>query len=173
MSAAWNASAPRSAAWSNNSTTAHRFAMPETAQTFHEHTFEDRLVAFLQALHRGERPDLSRAAGALGPLPGGDDGPPPDGPGYEIVGELGRGGMGVVYKARQCALRRTVALKMIRGPGAADPAFATRFRAEAEALARLAHPNIVTIYEIGTAAAGPYFALEYVAGESLAERLAR
>src|SRR5262245_44903774 len=66
-------------------------------------------------------------------------------PGYEVVAVLGRGGMGVVYKARQCSLNRWVALKMIRAGSHDDPATRARFRTEAEAVARLQHPNIVQI----------------------------
>jgi serine/threonine-protein kinase len=92
-------------------------------------------------------------------------------PGYEVEAVLGRGGMGVVYKARHLALKRTVALKMLAA-GHPHPAERARFRAEAEAVARLQHPNIVQIHEVGEADGRPFIALEYVAGGSLAERLA-
>src|SRR5260370_32630167 len=104
--------------------------------------------------------------------------PMPTVPGYEIVGELGRGGMGVVYKARQLALKRLVALKMVLPPvshspdnRAAAPRNVLRFRAEAEAVARLHHPNIVQIFDIGEADGCPYFVMEYVEDGSLVHRL--
>ena len=98
--------------------------------------------------------------------------PWPELPGYEVLAELGRGGMGVVYKARQKGLNRTVALKMI-GPGAAgSPDLLSRFSSEAEVIARLQQPNIIQVYEIGTCQSGPYFAMEYAEGGSLAERWA-
>ena len=92
-------------------------------------------------------------------------------PGYEVEVELGRGGMGVVYRARHQALKRTVALKMIRA-GLAGALERARFRAEAEAVARLQHPNIVQIHEVGEAGGLPYCALEFVEGGSLALKLA-
>ncbi|MCI0465077.1 MAG: protein kinase [Gemmataceae bacterium] len=92
--------------------------------------------------------------------------------GYTIVAELGHGGMGVVYKARQTSLGRLVALKMILAAVQADREGVARFRREAEAVARLQHPNIVQIYEVGQEGSRPYLALELVDGGSLADRLA-
>jgi WD40 repeat protein len=81
--------------------------------------------------------------------------------------------MGVVYKARHLALNRIVALKMIRAGSDAGPELRARFEAESEAVARLQHPNIVQIYEVGDADGCPFCALEFVEGGSLAEKLAR
>jgi serine/threonine protein kinase len=92
-------------------------------------------------------------------------------PGYDITEEIGRGGMGVVYQAQQLGLERTVALKMILTGLQAGPRDLIRFRAEAAALARLQHPNIVQIFDVGEAAGRPYFVFEYVAGGSLAQYL--
>jgi WD40 repeat protein len=92
-------------------------------------------------------------------------------PGYEIQGVLGHGGMGIVYRAWDQRLKRPVALKMIRGDANPSPDQLRRFRAEAEAVARLQHANVVQIYEVGEVHGRPYLALEYVDGPSLARRL--
>jgi serine/threonine protein kinase len=92
-------------------------------------------------------------------------------PGYEILGELGRGGMGVVYKARQVGLNRIVALKMILAGGHAGAEERQRFLAEAEAIAAIKHPGIVQIHDFGTHEELPFFALEFCDGGSLAARL--
>jgi eukaryotic-like serine/threonine-protein kinase len=91
--------------------------------------------------------------------------------GYEVLGELGRGGMGVVYKARHVRLKRPCALKMILAGAHAAPEEVARFLAEAEAIARLQHAHIVQIRHIGEAEGLPFFELEYVSGGSLDQQL--
>jgi len=93
-------------------------------------------------------------------------------PGYDILQRLGEGGMGIVYKARHLGLKRLVALKMIRGGSQARADHLSRFRLEAEAVARLRHPNILQIYDIGEAAGLPFVALELLDGGGLDDRLA-
>jgi tetratricopeptide (TPR) repeat protein/tRNA A-37 threonylcarbamoyl transferase component Bud32 len=93
-------------------------------------------------------------------------------PGYDVLGELGRGGMGIVYKARQARPNRLVALKMLP---AGDPATAearARLRAEAELVAGLQHPNIVQVYEVGECQGRPFIAFEYIDGGCLADQMA-
>jgi eukaryotic-like serine/threonine-protein kinase len=97
--------------------------------------------------------------------------PLPAVPGYETVRELGRGAMGVVYEARQLALGRRVALKVILAGAHAGPDERRRFRGEAEAIARLVHPHIVQVHEVGEHRGLPYFSLEFCPGGSLEKKL--
>jgi len=106
----------------------------------------------------------SRPAGGELPRPFGQ---------YELLSEIGRGGMGVVYKARQVGLDRTVAIKMILASHLASSEHVRRFQTEAKAAARVEHSNIVHIHDVGQIHGQHYFAMEYVEGESLAQRIAR
>ncbi len=96
----------------------------------------------------------------------------PQPPGYEILEELGRGGMGVVYRALQLKVKRQVALKMVLSGGYASQDEVARFLREAEAVAQLQHPNIVQLFDVGQHQGLPYFTMEFMAGGSLADRLA-
>ncbi len=95
----------------------------------------------------------------------------PEVPGYEILGVLGHGGMGVVYRARQLKANRLVALKMIRAVEHASPHERVRFQIETEAVVRLQHPNIVQLHEVGDVRGQPYFSLEFCDGGTLTEQL--
>jgi WD40 repeat protein/tRNA A-37 threonylcarbamoyl transferase component Bud32 len=133
-------------------------ACEAAAQTLDRVT--DPVVA---AYRRSARADAPAAPGHVGE--------------YDILGEIGRGGMGVVYKARHRRLGRTVALKMLLRGAYAEPEEKARFRAEAEAVARLQHANIVQLFEVGEHDGGdgqprPYITLELVDGESLSTRMA-
>src|SRR6516162_3802047 len=138
--------------------------LPEVRQRWQEFHLIDAQVGALF-------PAVSTCQGADAPVTRPPSTGLPQVPGYEVEAVLGRGGVGVVYRARHLALKRTVALKMLAA-GHPHSAERARFRAEAEAVARLQHPNIVQIHEVGEADGRPFIALEYVAGGSLAERLA-
>jgi serine/threonine protein kinase len=92
-------------------------------------------------------------------------------PGYEILRELGRGGMGVVYLARELALNRLVAVKMLLAGAHAGSDELNRFQAEARAIAQLRHPNVVQVFAVGEAGGVPFFSMEFLEGGSLASRL--
>src|SRR5712691_9763241 len=90
---------------------------------------------------------------------------------YEILGPLGAGGMGEVFRARDPRLGRDVALKVLPGASSADPDRLRRFELEARAVAALAHPNIVAVYDVGSHDGAPYIVSELLEGETLRERL--
>jgi serine/threonine protein kinase len=110
----------------------------------------------------------------FGPLP--DEVPPPPLPTrfigeYELLEQIGRGGMGVVYKARQVSLNRLVALKMLSPHGSAFPGLIERIRLEAEAAGSLHYPHIVTIYDVGEHEGQPFFSMELIEGTSIAKAI--
>jgi serine/threonine-protein kinase len=121
--------------------------------------------------HRPAPPPEPAAPARTTPAEKGKKPPPGEAPqsvaGYDILDTLGRGAMGVVYKARQRGLNRLVALKMILSGEHAEARELARFQAEAEAVARLHHPNIVQIYEVGEEQGRPFFSLEFVDGTGL------
>src|SRR5687768_14508380 len=90
---------------------------------------------------------------------------------YELLEEIARGGMGVVYRARQVSLNRIVAVKMILSGEFASEEFIQRFRDEAGAVASLQHPNIVTIFEVGEHEGRQYFSMDYIEGQNLSDRV--
>jgi WD40 repeat protein len=101
-----------------------------------------------------------------------EDAPLPTLPGYEVIQILGRGGVGVVYQAVHLRLKRTVAVKMLLSGPHASPNELERFLREAEAVARLHHPNVVNLYDFGEVDGRPYFTMELIEGGSLARKLA-
>jgi WD40 repeat protein len=133
-------------------------------------TATDYLERFPQLA--GQLRPLLEATPPEGPISCPPAGELPAVPGYEVLRELGRGGMGVVYQARHVQLNRLVALKMVLRADLAGPQALVRFLFEAEVAARVQHANVVQIFEVGTHGRLPYFALEYVDGGTLADRLA-
>src|SRR5262249_3760235 len=120
-----------------------------------------------RALRRDDRRSAGTGQESVLPLPP----PPPQVGEYVILREDGRGGMGGVYQARHRGLRRLVALKMILAGGFASEAQRQRFRREAELAARMQHPNIVQVYEVGLHDGRPFLAMEWVDGGTLADRI--
>jgi eukaryotic-like serine/threonine-protein kinase len=127
-----------------------------------------RAVEHIEALmpkdDTGDRPSAGTVARVEVPAA---DRPADAPPGYEVLGELGRGGMGVVYRAKNLALGRVEAVKVTRAGEFAGPKALARFRFEAESAAGLDHPNIVTVYGVGEGPAGPYIAMRWVDGRGL------
>ena len=150
---------------------------PEAAAPAHSsvHLLHDQ--SLMEFAGRQSIVPLTGADGGLVTGPGNPRFSAPEGPasvevpGYEILGVLGRGGMGVVYKARQVGLDRIVALKMILHAGHASDADRLRFLREARSVARLAHPHILQIYDLGSHDDLPYFAMEYCDGGSLSRKI--
>lgn len=156
---------------------------PQESQDF------DFLDDYLRRLQAGERPDrgellrerpeLASALDCLEMLERFAPDAPAEEPklsdlgDYELLEEIGRGGMGVVYKARQKKLDRTVAVKMILAGYLGSPEHLRRFQQEAKAAARLQHPHIVHVHEIGEHEGRQFFVMEYVEGVSLAQRIAQ
>jgi serine/threonine protein kinase len=123
-------------------------------------------------------PPPGETLGTTDPPAGEDGAPEPSRVGLEfddfvLLAEVGRGGMGVVYKARQKSLDRLVAVKLLSGEPLSKPALLTRFLAEARAAAGLSHPNIVSIYQVGQCPVGHYFAMEFIDGQNLEQTTAR
>ena len=172
-----------------------------TTNSDRERLLDEVVTAFLKEVQAGQKPEpqawlarypqlqaelaeffADRAAleRLAGPLRAAAAAPPVEEVGdYEVLEEIARGGMGVVYRARQKSLNRVVALKMVLADRLASPADVERFRREAEAAAQLDHPHIVPIYEVGewraggSSVAAPYFSMKLIDGGSLAADLPR
>ena len=129
----------------------------------------DELVRMAETRETIDHPPTAGFKGEVPSVPGAV---PPRIGDCELLQELGRGGMGVVYCARHIRLEAIVALKILRNASAASAVDLARFRAEATSAARLAHPNIVPVYDVGVHEGQPYFIMRIINGQSLARRLA-
>jgi serine/threonine-protein kinase len=139
--------------------------LPEVRQRWQAfHLIDEQVAELLPGLR------TVPGAGAVAPAP--PTAGLPQVPGYKVEAVLGRGGMGLVYKARHLRLGRTVALKMLLAGAYAGPHERARFQREAEAVASLRHANIVQVYDVGDHEGRPYFTMEFVEGGSLAHKLA-
>ncbi len=158
----------RSLAQFTRSGSMHRTTVGETTS---EQADCIRLINHMLEELREEGETASEVADGSTRPPSSHTSAPPTPPGYELAEELGRGGMGVVYKARQTALNRDVALKVVLAGGHASTIQRIRFLQEAEAAAAVNHPHVVQVYDFGTWDGQPFLALEYCPGGTLAEKL--
>ena len=133
--------------------------MPDATSPADDGNFEQTLPAPTVMLPAGGGPAV-----APGGAPFGE---------FELLGELGRGGMGVVFKARDRSLNRVVAIKMILPGALPGPSELQRFHSEAEAAAKLHHSNIVSVHRVGVIDGRPFYSMDYIEGPSLAQRLAQ
>ncbi len=154
----------------------HAGRRPDRALVLRDHPELAELLDHLESLDQldvepAKGPEAPTLIPPAPPSPDSAAPPPAEFGKYELLGELGRGGMGVVYRARQKDLDRTVALKMILGSHLASEEQRARFQAEARMAAGLRHPNIVPVHEAGTLDGQPYFAMQYVEGRGLDQLL--